>query len=424
MLINFKVKNFRSIKEEVVLNLQATSSKEFRNEATYEDKNYSIIKTAVIYGANASGKSNLLKAVMSFKAMVLESLIRRNISAGLPSEFFKLNTETQNKPSGFEISFLLNEKIFTYGFEFDKERIYSEWLKKGNIFLFNRIGQEIIASRSFKEASEVLKKQTDERVLFLSVLGSYNKEFSKEIIELIKKIKVIHEVGDTLDYTFGEFIKNPTRGAEIKEFNLRFNPGVVDIKAKETFTTASQLNIPDKFKSVLFEKDSPVAQRSMEFLYKKYNSSNKEVGTEAMNFMLEESFGTQNAFALSGPIIDSLGKGNILLIDELNLSLHPILCQYLITIFNSKKGNPNNAQLIFTTHDVTLLDENLLRRDQIYFTDKNKFGVTELFSLADISERKGVSFAKRYLEGRYKAIPYIHDYEDLKFSRNYRHSDE
>ena len=122
-------------------------------------------------------------------------------------------------------------------------------------------------------------------------------------------------------------------------------------------------------------------------------------------------------FALSAPIIDTLEKGSVLFIDEIDASLHPILCQYLISIFNSKEKNPNNAQLIFTTHDISLLDENLLRRDQIYFTDKDKKGATDLFSLADISERKGVNFAKRYLEGRYNALPYVSDFEDLKFSK-------
>jgi AAA15 family ATPase/GTPase len=123
-------------------------------------------------------------------------------------------------------------------------------------------------------------------------------------------------------------------------------------------------------------------------------------------------------FSLAAPILDTLRNGKILLVDEINSSLHPYLCQYLIAIFNSAEKNPNNAQLIFTTHDLSLLDEKLLRRDQVYFTEKNKYGETELFSLSEIKERKGVNFSKRYMEGRYNALPYIKSFEDLKFDKN------
>jgi len=122
-------------------------------------------------------------------------------------------------------------------------------------------------------------------------------------------------------------------------------------------------------------------------------------------------------FALSAPLIDTLDNGKMLFVDEIDASLHPVLCQYLISIFNSKEKNPNNAQLVFTTHDISLLRNDLLRRDQIFFTEKEYDGSTQLFSLSDVSERKGVDFAKRYLEGRYNALPYIADFEDLKFSK-------
>ncbi len=424
MLLSFKVKNFRSIKDEIALNMQATAGNELKREATFENGNIALLRAAAIYGPNASGKSNLLKAMMVFKTMVLESLLRSNLPVDLPYEFFKLSTSTQNKPTCFEISFVLEEKVFTYGFEFNKVRIQAEWLKKGNVTLFKRDGQNIKPSRSFKDSSESLRKQTTEKVLFLSVLSSYNRDLSKKIVEIISKIQVILEIGTTLDYTFGEFLKNPAIAAEIKKFNIEINPGVMDIKATETLTTPAKLNMPDIIKPSFLKEDSPIAQRSMKFFRKIYGTQNKEVGIQDMDFMFEESVGTRNAFAMSGPIIDSLEKGNILFIDELNASLHPILCQYLITIFNSKKSNPHNAQLVFTTHDITLLDEQLLRRDQIYFTDKDKFGATELFSLADISERKGVSFAKRYLEGRYRAIPYIREFEEIKFSRDWIENDE
>jgi hypothetical protein len=421
MLLNFKIKNFRSIKNEIVLDLQATSDKTMVTEATFGQEKVLLLKSAAIYGPNASGKSNIMKAFVVFRSMILESLLRSNLTVDLPNEFFKLNAETENKPSFFEMTFLLDGDIFTYGFEINKKRVCGEWLKqkKGNITLFERNNQKIQSNKNyFKEATKILKDQTLERVLFLSVLASNKKPISRKIIEFIQKTNFIPGTnrGSTLNYTFGQFTGSAERADKIKEF-MRFI-GVEDIKADEKMIFAEQIkNIPDKFKDLLFKENSQVAQRSLKFLYKKYNMDGEKIGNELLDFFAEESEGTQQMFALSAPIIDTLEKGNILFIDEIDASLHPILCQYLISIFNSKEKNPNNAQLIFTTHDISLLDENFLRRDQIYFTDKDKKGATALFSLADISERKGVNFAKRYLEGRYNALPYIKDFEDLKFNK-------
>lgn len=423
MLLNFKIKNFRSIKDEIVLDLQATSDKTMLAQATFEKGDISFLKSAAIYGYNASGKSNVLKAFSVFRMMILESLLRSNIPKNLPNEFFKLSTETEDKSSFFEATFLIEEEVFIYGFEIDKKIICKEWLKqkKGNKTLFERNKQKIESNKNyFKEATKSLKDQTGERVLFLSVLSSNNKPISKKIIEFIQKTNIISGTkrGATLDYTFKEFLNNSKRAEKIKEFISKADFGVEDIQANEEMISSREVtNIPDNFKELLFKDDSSIAQRNLKFLHNKFDKKGSKTGSKALDFFSEESEGTQQMFALSAPIIDTLEKGHILFIDEIDSSLHPILCQYLITIFNSKKKNPKNAQLIFTTHDISFLDEKFLRRDQIYFTNKNKRGATELFSLADISERKGVNFAKRYLEGRYDALPYIAEFEDLKFSK-------
>lgn len=423
MMLNFKVKNFRSIKDEVVLDLQATTDKTLKEQSVFEVGKTALLKSAAIYGPNASGKSNILKAFVVFRMMILESQLRSNIPTDLPNEYFKLSSETENKPSFFEMEFLLEDEIFIYGFEIDKKKIYAEWLRqvKGNKILFKREKQEIESNKNyFQEATAVLKKQTTEKVLFLSILASSNGEISKKIIQLIQKTNYISgtQRGDTLNFSFGQFLNNSQMAEKMKEFILKADFGVVDIKASEKMILAKEArNIPDKFKEFLFKEDSKIAERNLKFLHKKYDQNGKEVEKEPLDFFAEESEGTQQMFALSAPFIDTLENGKILFIDEIDASLHPLLCQYLISIFNSKEKNPKNAQLIFTTHDTSLLNEDLLRRDQIYFTDKNKKEATELFSLADISERKGVDFAKRYLEGRYNALPYISDFENLKFSK-------
>jgi AAA15 family ATPase/GTPase len=384
MLLNFKVKNFRSIKDEIILDLQATKDKTSKEQAVFEVGKIALLKSAAIYGPNASGKSNILKAFMVFRMMILESMLRSNMNIDLPNEYFKLNSETENKPSFFEMKFLIDDKIYLYGFEINKKKVWAEWLKqeKGNKNLFVRTEQEIRSNKNyFKEATAALIKQTTERVLFLSILAANNGELSKEFI-------------------------------------LKADFGILDIEASQKMISAKQIqNIPDKFKEILFKEESKIAERSIKFLHRKFNANGKEVKSEPLDFFAEESSGTQQMFALSAPFIDTLENGNVLFIDEIDASLHPFLCQYLISAFNSKEKNTKNAQLIFTTHDVSLLKEEFLRRDQIYFTDKNKAGATELFSLSDISERKGVDFAKRYFEGRYNALPYIIDFEDLRFSK-------
>lgn len=423
MLLNFKVANFRSIKDKITLDLQATPDKTSKEQAVFEINKRALLKSTAIYGPNASGKSNILKAFVVFRTMILESQLRSNIPADLPNEYFKLSSEMENKPSFFEMTFILENEVFIYGFEIDKKKICSEWLKqeKGNKILFERKGQEIESNKNyFQEATAALKKQTSEKVLFLSILAGNNGKISKKIIEFIQKTNYISgtQRSNTLNFSFGQFLNNPKMAEKMKSFVLKADFGIVDIKASEKMILAKEMkNIPDKFKELLFKEDSKIAERSLKFLHKKYDGDGKEIEQEALDFLGEESDGTQQMFALSAPFIDTLENGKILFIDEIDASLHPLLCQYLITIFNSREKNKNNAQLIFTTHDISLLKEDLLRRDQIYFTDKSKHGATELFSLANISERKGVDFAKRYLEGRYNALPYISDFEDLKFSK-------
>ena len=421
MLLNFKVKNFRSIKDEVILDLQATKDKTSEEQAVFEVGKIAFLKSAAIYGPNASGKSNILKAFMAFRRMVLESMLRSNMNIDLPNEYFKLNSETENKPSFFEMKFLIDNKVYLYGFEINKEKVCAEWLKqeKGNKKLFVRTEQEIKSNRNyFQEATAAVKKQTAERVLFLSVLAANNGELSNRIVKFIQKMNLISgtQRGNTLNFSFGQFLNNPKMSERIKEFILKADFGIVDIRASQKMVSTEQIkNIPDKFKEILFKEDSKIAERNLKFLHKKYNVNEKEIRSEPLDFFAEESDGTQQMFALSAPFIDTLENGKVLFVDEIGSSLHPFLCQYLISLFNSKEKNTKNAQLIFTTHDVSLLKEELLRRDQIYFTEKNKEGATELFSLSDISERKGVDFAKRYFEGRYNALPYIIDFENLRF---------
>lgn len=425
MLINFKVKNFRSIKDEVVLSLQATNLDSSKKRAVFSGgNNVALLKSVAIYGPNASGKSNIIKAFISFRRMVLNSLAESVQEKKLPAEHFKLSTETDNQPSFFEIEFFIDDERFIYGFEIDQEKVHAEWLKqvRGNKNLFNREEQKIESSKNyFKEATAALKKQTGDRVLFLTMLASNNAPTAKKVVQFVQKTGIILGPyrGRTFNYSFDKFIEDSEMKQKIKELMIQSDFGIVDIKAREEMVQVPD-NIPDQIK-----EDSMITQRQLDIVHDKFDANKQMNEKVSLGFFNNESEGTKRMFFLSGPLLETLKHGKVLFIDEIDSSLHPILCQYLISIFNSKTKNPKNAQLVFTTHDVSLLnasildDEKLLRRDQIYFTNKDKYGATELFSLADISERKGVDFTKRYIEGRYGALPYIAEFEDLKLSEEY-----
>ncbi len=426
MLLNLKIKNFRSIKDEINLDLQATNDSALKSFTVVEKEKVAVLKSAGIYGLNASGKTSTLKGFLVMRNMVIESLLRSTSPANLPNEPFKLSSATSNLPSFFEVTFLLDDEIFEYGFEIDKKRIHSEWLNqrivKANKELFRRDLQKLTTKNKnyFPEASDKIIKDTHEKTLLLTHLAAATKsEISKKIIKWFQDTNVIGaNRGEVLDFSFGQFIRNPELSEDIKNFMKEADFGIVDIQASERSVSLKEVqNIPDKFKELFFNQASHVAERKLKFLHKKYDESGKELEPESLDFFTEESDGTQQAFALSAPIFDTLKNGKILFVDEINASIHPILFQYLVSLFNSNERNPNNAQLIFTAHDITAMDKELLRRDQIYIAQKNKYGATEISSLFDISERKDADYAKRYLEGRYDGIPYIPGFEDLKFSR-------
>ncbi|NTW29674.1 MAG: ATP-binding protein [Candidatus Moranbacteria bacterium] len=420
MLLNFRVKNYRSIKDSVVLDLQAELDDTRVEESVFEVGEYALLKSLAIFGPNASGKSNILRAFALFKKMIQECLLRSTTEDKLPSEPFKLNTQSKNEPSEFEMTILIDGEVFKYGFAFDKEKICSEWLRRerGNVTLFLRTEQNIESNKlHFREATAALKKQTLERVLFLSVLASNNATLASKLVDSVKRMNYIlgTERGNTLDYSFGQFATNEGRAEKMKSLVVQADFGVRDIVIKERMITPKQLrDVPDKFKKLLFEEKSQIAQREIKFIHDVCDKDGVCIGSEALDFFGEESEGTQQFFALSAPIIDTLENGKVLFIDEIDSSLHPLLCRYLVSLFNSKEKNPNNAQFIFSTHDISLMNEKYLRRDQIFFADKSKDGSTELFPLSDLSERKGVNFEKRYMEGRYDALPYIKEYENQK----------
>ena len=430
MLIQFSVRNFRTFREKATLSLVASNydknTREFENVVKHEKFNLRILKSSVIYGANASGKSKFLEALMFMKHFVITSSKESQKGDLIDVEPFKLDLETEQEGSEFEAIFLYREDIYRYGFEANRQEIISEWLyhkpKTKEVELFYRDYQKFeIHSRNFTKGSTLVKADLiRNNALFLSVAAQFNEKISEMVIEFFKSLKTIsglHEEGYQ-GYTMSR-TQEPRHKEKILELLKAADLGVQDITLELLDVTKLPKDMPKELKEII-EKRS--MEDNTEFisdvltLHKKYNSDREHIGH--VNFSLEEdeSSGTRKFFALTGPVLDSLENGHTLVVDELDSKLHPNLVCKIISLFNSKDLNPKNAQLIFNTHDTNLLSSGLFRRDQVWFTEKDKYGAAKLYSLADFKSgevRKNEAYEENYIRGKYGAIPYLGFFDSL-----------
>lgn len=418
MIKTFTFKNFLSFKEEMKFSLERQVNDDTHADSFFRIQETELLKSAVIYGANASGKSNFSKAFVAFHNFVVGSLALASYGHyAIPTVPFLLHTKTTDSPSSFEIEILNKEKRFIYGFDVTSTKIYKEWLYQypQKKVLFERIGNKVTSNkRHFKEPTTIVEKNIESNVLFLSKLAAINSNgLAHEIVELIKKINVYpaDQKDMILDYALNNLIKYKDEAFEfLKEADFTMRSLITENKevSKEEF---EQL-VPPQLRELVMAGKDKFFLRKAQAIHPRYDDIGRETGEVTFDFQTQESSGTQNMLGLSLLFVDALKEGKTLCIDELNTSLHPFLCRFVVNKFNSKKQNPNNAQLIFTTHDVSLLDNEVFRRDQIFFVEKDKYGASSLFSLSDLGERKDLSYNKRYFEGRYGALPYIRSNEN------------
>ncbi len=424
MLIQFTVKNFLSFKEEAVISMVAAKDTQFLDKNTFYlfDK-INLLKCAAIYGPNASGKSNLLKSLQFFQNLVINSSKETQAKEIIPVESFKLNTDTINKPSLFEIIIFIDGIKYRYGFEVTKKRVVSEWLfsaktkKESKLFIRNK--NQIDLGLKFKEGKK-LDEKTRDNALFLSVVAQFNGETSIKIMKWFRKLNIIHKGFDgvTIDILEGKLgIEKKQKLLELLKFadlNIE-NFKVISNEIKyEDFINKLPKIERESFKTNLkIDQRKPIISIEIKTMHKVFDKNKKLSNFSELDLDNEESNGTKKFFSFAGPIIDTLLSGNVLLIDEIECSLHHLLVLRILELINSKKHNSKNAQFLFTTHDVTLLNSNLFRRDQLLFVDKNSFGESELYSLIDFAKhriRKDESYEKNYLLGKYGAIPILKDF--------------
>ncbi len=416
MLIEFSVENFRSIKEKITLSMVSSSDKSLDNNLIKTDvlKDDSLLRSAVIYGPNASGKSNVILAFNFLVHLVMTSH-KNQKDAKINVSPFKLDKEYLSKPSKFEVVFIKNKNRYVYGVSTTSEKIIDEYLyyypKGRKAIIFERSNTNDYNFTVDKKDQEFLKKRTLDNVLYLSnsTQLSYKKSF--EAFDWFKdNLQIINVEENPLltEFTINLLNKDEKSKELILEALLNTDLGIEDIKA--SVEKVSIENLPSAFPNELKTLISEGKTEFKQFNIKTTHKVNKGKDTEFdVQFEFdEESGGTQKMFFLIGPWIDVLSNGRILIVDELDTKLHNKLIRFLIKLFHDPNQNKNNAQLIFTTHNTILLDMNLFRRDQIWFTEKDPdVGSTDLYSLVEFNPRKNENIQKGYQAGRFGAEPFI-----------------
>lgn len=417
MLLQFKANNFRSIKEPIILSMQ-TASKDEKNY--FDEGKYQLLNTAVLYGPNASGKSNILAALKYMKYIVLNRTKVMQSTDTLPYDPFRLSTETELSSSSFEIIFFVDDIKYRYGFELDETTIFSEWLfadengRESKLFYRDIDEDDYVNKDTFKEGfvffdKENKKIKISKNRLFLWKCDEDEGFVSQLILHWFNNFNSLDGMRNSkyLKYTMNK-LNNDDFKDEITSLVKTADMGIESIESDEE-------EYPEEILAIFSEKTREKQSSTRTFIkthHKKFDEDQNELKNVVFELNKEESQGTQKFFAMSAPILDTLKKGTLLIIDELDASLHPMLTKHLVKLFHNKNINKYNAQLIFATHDINLLKKSLFRRDQIWFADKNEYGATQLYSLAQYNNvRKDEDFGKLYLQGKYGAVPYLEDFD-------------
>lgn len=432
MLIEFTIENFKSFKDRNVFSLIATKDQDkYEKQVVQLRDKVCVLKNAAILGANASGKSNILDAIKFMKNFVINSSKESQLGDNIEIEPFKFNTATEGKSSVFEVVFFYENVIYRYGFEANEKKVNSEWLfarySSRESQLFIREDQIIDFGSKFKEG-KLYKDSVRENALFLSVCAQFNGAISTNILRWFRKLNIISNLKDNMATTL-KILSNDENKFEDHRKKLislikGIDVGIQDVSLNQSEETDFEKildRLPTKV-SKDFMKNIEKSEKdgkkhrfnvlSIDSLHNVFDENGTPIKQVNYDFSIE-SVGTQKVLDIAGPIIETMFNGGILFIDEIQNSLHTKLVTALVNFFVNNNIK-SNAQFIFTTHDVNILAEKILRRDQLWFVEKNRFGESELTCLVDFDEhvRKDANLDRDYLRGRYGAIPYI-SLEDL-----------
>lgn len=386
MLIQFTIENHRSIRNSAVISFAASRDKSFEEYLLHPDAKKALLPVIAIYGANAAGKSNVLHGLRTMKEMVIGDAAKALKGQKLPWEPFGGNAE----PTSFEIVFLYRKVRYAYGFSFDEKKIYSEylyhWPNGREALIFSRDNGKYEFRENVGEQL-TLSNRTPDNKLYLVSSNDWNLPQTENAYKwFLEELEFLMEEKPAESETVAQIVSSDDKKARILKELMLADLGITDVDIENVSGRTPVITTTHR----IVHEDG-----SIEYFRLR---------------MDQESAGTQRFFARIGGWLQALENGALLVVDEMEDSLHPLLTRRLIEMVQDKSVNTKGTQLLFTTHDAMLLDLNFFRRDQIWFAEKDdKSCATELYSLASFSPRKGENVRKGYLQGRFGAIPFIGD---------------
>ncbi len=415
MLIEFRVENYRSLRDEQALTLEAgrigeSSDPRPRGVAGHGE---SLLPAAVIYGANASGKSNVLAALAFMREAVILSHRQWEPEGGIPRTAFAWG-DKRNESSMFEASFLVEGTKYVYGFSVDDEAVVEEWLfawpNNRKQVWFEREGDRFKFGEHMQGPNDAVEEVTRPNALFLSAAAQHGHKQLRPLYSWFRGILPVNVPGRGYPMFHAEFISEIFPSSDHGQLSLFESDEADDTLAARIgqLLKAADIGIVD-IKSAVDKEE----HQGRTFRRRRILLQHQAGDDDSWLHLEEESEGTKTLFQMAPSVFQALDSGGLLLVDELESSLHPSLGLAIVKMFNSPKTNPKNAQIVFTTHDTNLLGTTLgeppLRRDQVWFTEKDKEGASRLYPLTDYKPRKAENLERGYLQGRYGAIPFLGD---------------
>ena len=416
MLIEFRVKNFRSLRDEQTLSLVADKDKSLQESNTMPSgikAAPTLLRSMAIFGPNAGGKSNLIKALQFMRAVVAESASVMQPGQAFHTQSFRFEATSVAQPTEFDVSFVLDGIRYQFGFALTAQRITREYL-----LVYKAFKPQLWFERYFDEDSgkdlydfgtglkgpkSVWEGATRPNALFLSMAVQLNSEQLQPVFAwFVKQLAIFNEITPLGQHFSIEMLRKPEGKRAICDFLTSADISISDIEVVTRKVSGQAVHFDMAAEKTEVRNEE---QEVHELLFHHVTDHG-----EAVFSLGDESMGTRNLLFLTGPVLEILDKGMVLVVDELGSSLHPLLVRRLVELFQNSRFNKKGAQLIFTSHDTSLLDQDLFRRDQIWFVEKDRDQASKLYPLSDFSPRKNEALERGYLMGRYGALPFLGDW--------------
>ncbi len=417
MLLMFKVRNYTSFKNESILDMRATAYVQHPSHVIPINDKLGLLKTTALYGANASGKSNLVSAMFFFEQYIFSQFINKRENEDFESlenqikiklEPFLLS-EHHDEASEFDIIFVHGGKQVQYGFECTSKEVLNEWLFIDDKKVFERTGTELSFGSKYQKMLSAYRKLPAER-LYIAVLEYFLENEAKEVILgdflafFQEEYNVFSEIlfESTIKRLAGsvmltkKLVSNKTYRQKVENYLRLIDVGIkrLDIQTETILNDRTGKKKKEKV---------------VRTVHNVYDESGNVVGEKLFDLQ-QESTGTLRFLAYIQNIIEMIEGGGVFIVDEMSARLHPLLTKLIVDIFSSSQNK--KAQLIFTTHDISILNYSQFRRDEIVFVDKNERGESALYALSDLKVREDATFSKDYLQGKYGAIPIL-NYDEI-----------